>query len=93
MSNGEIEGYTIPRGDGDKQDVIDIDPNVSDVVQNDDATQFVLDVLGGLDPSGKPLGDGFQSKYKVEVDGVERDVSAEQYLTAQGYDFVYFPYQ
>ena len=93
MSNGELEGYTIPRGDGEKQDVIDIDPNVSDVVQNDDATQFVLDVLGGLDPSGKPLGDGFQSKYKVEVDGVERDVSAEQYLTAQGYDFVYFPYQ
>jgi hypothetical protein len=101
MSNGDKQGYTIPTGGGATGPVIPGTPVTPDNAST--AAQWAVDILSGDLDNKRPLGEGFQSKYKTKQSfydkakgyAVERDVEldAEEYLTAQGYKFIYFPYQ
>lgn len=69
---------------------ISLDPGIAQIVVDE-----ITDALG-LD-SNKPLGIGFKGKYKVNVTddvlGVTapKDIDAEDYLTSQGFKYIYFP--
>ena len=78
----------IPRT-GSVSDIIDTD----NVESEDDVSQFIIDLLTDPDRN-KPLGEGFQSNYDMEVivDGnvIMKKVDAEEYLKQQGFKHVYF---
>lgn len=96
-----VKGYTIPSGGGATGPVIPGTPITEDTT--DSAAAWVVDLLSGDLDAKKPLGEGFQSKYTTKASyydkalgyAIERDVEldAEEYLTSQGYKFIYFPYQ
>lgn len=97
------KGYTIPRGTGAVGPVIPVQEGGPGTAASEDTvTQWVLDILSGGVDANKPLGDGFQSKYTVPVTELDKatgayltremQVDAQEYLTNQGYNFIYYPY-